>query len=172
MESAPSGAIIKRCYELNMAIAILSIAQKNPAWVDAAVQEYSQRCVAPFTIEQHIVSLMRRIPGQEHKAIDKESAQCLKQCKANDFVIGLDPAGHTLDSYQFADKIQKSLDQGRRPVFIIGAPEGLSQSIRQRCDVFWSLSQMTMPHTLAKVVLAEQLYRAWSIMNQHPYHRQ
>ena len=84
----------------------------------------------------------------------------------------MDPIGKQLDSYEFADKIQHLIDQGQKPLFVIGAPEGLAPEIRKTCKEFWSLGKLTMPHTLAKVVLAEQIFRAWSIIHQHPYHRQ
>lgn len=152
-------------------IGVITIAQKNPAWVDAGFQDYSQRCVQPFAITHHQVALQKRIAGGEQKALEKEASQCLKLIKPTDYVIGLDPNGLVLDSHQFADKIQQTLDAGQRPLFIIGAPEGLSATIRQACHTFWSLGPLTMPHTLVKVVLAEQIFRAWSIIQQHPYHR-
>lgn len=154
-----------------MSIGIISIAQKNPQWVEHAFQDYAQRCSAPFNVEHHQIPLNKRVPGRESKAIEKEASQCLKLLKPTDYVIGLDPLGKALDSYQFADRIQKTIDQGQRPVFLIGAPEGLATQMRDACTTFWSLGALTMPHTLAKVVLAEQLYRAWSIIHQHPYHR-
>ncbi|HBF08537.1 MAG TPA: 23S rRNA (pseudouridine(1915)-N(3))-methyltransferase RlmH [Gammaproteobacteria bacterium] len=155
-----------------MSIGICSISQKNPAWVDQAFQDYMQRCVHPWNIEHHHIPLVKRVSGREQKAIDKEATQVLKVFKPNDYVIGLDPQGKTLDSYEFADKIQQCINQSQRPVFVIGAPEGLAPDIRQSCREFWSLGRLTMPHTLAKVVLAEQIFRAWSITHQHPYHRQ
>lgn len=154
-----------------MSIGIISIGQKNPTWVEQGFQDYIQRCVAPFNIEHHQIGLIKRLPGRAAKAIDKEASQCLKLLKTSDYVIGLDPLGETLDSYQFADRIQKTIDRGQRPVFLIGAPEGLASQMRMACSTFWSLGALTMPHTLAKVVLAEQLYRAFSIIHQHPYHR-
>lgn len=155
-----------------MSIGIATISQKNPTWVDQGFQDYCQRCVHPWNIDHHHISLVKRTPGRENKAIEKESAQFLKILKPADYVIGMDPVGKQLDSYQFADKIQQLIDQGQKPLFVIGAPEGLAPDIRNTCKEFWSLGTLTMPHTLAKVVLAEQIFRAWSIIHQHPYHRQ
>lgn len=153
-------------------IGLITIAQKNPAWVEQAFQEYSQRCVHSFAIELQPVALQKRMAGKEQKAFAKEATQCLKLIRPADYVIGLDPCGQSLDSYAFANGLQEKFDTGFRPVFIIGAPEGLTPVLRQACHVFWSLGQLTMPHTLVKVVLAEQIFRAWSIIHQHPYHRQ
>jgi len=155
-----------------MAIAVASISQKNPSWVEQAFQEYCTRCIQPWAIEHIHINLIKRVSGQEHKARDKESEQLTKHVKSTDYVIGLDPGGQQFESQGFAQHVQNVLDQGRRPFFIIGAPEGLAPGIRQICHCFWSLSQLTMPHTLAKVVVAEQLFRAWSITHNHPYHRQ
>ncbi len=155
-----------------MVIGITTISQKNPTWVEQAFQDYCQRCVHPWNIEHHHIPLIKRISGRENKAIAKEAAQFQKRLKPTEYIIGLDPEGKQLDSYQFAAQLQQLINQNQKPLFVIGAPEGLAPNIRNTCQELWSLGKLTMPHTLAKVVLAEQIFRAWSIIHQHPYHRQ
>lgn len=155
-----------------MVIGIATISQKNPSWIEQGFQAYCQRCPKPWDIEHHHIALHKRTPGRERQALDKEAAQVLKLAQPTHLLIGLDPLGIRLDSYEFADRIQQTLNLGQKPLFVIGAPEGLTAELRQQCKQLWSLGPLTMPHTLAKVVLAEQIFRAWSIVHQHPYHRQ
>ena len=87
-------------------------------------------------------------------------------------VIALDEKGKLIDSIYLADQLQTWIDEQLHISIIIGGADGLSDSIKNNADKVWSLSTMTLPHGLARVVLIEQLYRAWSIINKHPYHRE
>ena len=154
-----------------MSILITCVTQKVPAWVETAFQDYSQRCVAPWNIIYQPVGLKKRAKGRELQALEKESDQVIAMLKPGDYSIGMDPKGKTQTSEQFSASLVQLLNEGLRPVFIIGAPEGLTPAIKSNCKALWSLGPMTLPHTLAKVTLAEQIFRAWSIEAGHPYHR-
>jgi len=154
-----------------MAIVVHAITQKTPAWVTQAFQDYAGRCPRPWNIEYQATGLVKRVAGREQQAREKEAQQVINQLKPHDFLIGLDPLGTMQTSLEFSQSLSHLLDQSFRPILLIGAPEGLTDSLKNKTQKLWSLGPLTLPHTLAKVVCAEQIFRAWSIHAGHPYHR-
>ena len=105
------------------------------------------------------------------KAMEAEGDLILARLDKSEMVVLLDERGRQLGSRDLADKLAQWQGDGRDLCFVIGGPDGVSDACRQRADFTWSLSRLTLPHGLARVLLAEQLYRAHSLQTGHPYHR-
>ena len=100
-----------------------------------------------------------------------EGEQILAKLRSNEQVVLLDEHGRQLTSKSLAENLSTWQNDGRDLCFVIGGPDGVSKPCRQRADMTWSLSQLTLPHGMARVLFSEQLYRAWSLQTGHPYHR-
>lgn len=155
-----------------MQITLIAVGTKMPAWVVGGVNEYSKRL--PPEIQWRV----REIPlGQRGKhadlqrAIDSEGKQMLNAIGERDRVIALDVKGRARSTEQLAAELRDWQMEGVNVSLLVGGPDGLAAECLQRADQRWSLSALTLPHPLVRIVLAEQLYRAWSINNNHPYHR-
>ena len=106
-----------------------------------------------------------------HQYLEEECSKILSQVDASDFVIAMDEKGKQIDTMQFSKWFKKWMDEGIQPVFVIGGPDGLAKSLKERGNVSLSLSSLTYAHSMVPLILAEQLYRAWSIIDNQPYHR-
>jgi 23S rRNA (pseudouridine1915-N3)-methyltransferase len=155
-----------------MKFKLLAVGRKMPAWVTAGYQEYANR------LPRHCPLLLQEIePGLRAHGSDpgrakrEESERLLKAIPANSWVVALDGRGKSWSTEQLAEQWEKWQQSGRDIVFLIGGPEGLDPASLSRADQKWSLGSLTFPHPLVRVMLAEQLYRAWSILSNHPYHR-
>lgn len=104
--------------------------------------------------------------------MDAECEQILTRIKPTEQVVLLDERGKQMSSQKLASKLSDWQTDGRDLCFVIGGPDGVAEECRQRADACWSLSQLTLPHGLARVLFAEQLFRAWSLQTGHPYHRE
>ncbi len=156
-----------------MRIYLIAVGTRMPDWVNAAFSEYSRRVRAGCQLE------LREIPaGRRHKAADiaqivrQEGERCLAAVPTGTRVIALERQGRVRTTDQVAHALETWLREGRSTAFLIGGPEGLARECLDRADELWSLSALTLPHPLVRVLLAEQLYRAWSILNHLPYHRE
>ena len=105
------------------------------------------------------------------KLKEKESQALLAEIKPNTKIITLDVTGKMLDTPQLAHKIQTIKDEAMHIAFLIGGPDGMSNICLEKADFVWSLSKLTLPHPMVRLILFEQLYRSWSIINHHPYHK-
>jgi 23S rRNA (pseudouridine1915-N3)-methyltransferase len=144
---------------------------RTPACATLA-EEYTARAARYGAIEVREVKAGNgQSPGE---VAGREGARLLKAIDSSDFVVGCDERGDLLNSGQLAELIGRRRSDGRsgRMVFVVGGAEGLSPDLRERCDLLLSMSRMTLPHELARVILAEQIYRAMSILSGHPYHRE
>jgi len=143
-----------------------------PSWVEAGCNEYSKRMPPELRIETIEIALGARGKNQPaSKAIEKESQALLKAIGSQDFVVALDVIGRSLSTEQLASKLADWQMDGRDICLVIGGPDGLSKECLARADMRWSLSDLTLPHPLVRIVLMEQMYRAWTINANHPYHR-
>lgn len=151
-----------------MYIRIITVNQKIPAWIETGFNEYLQRF--PSGSLQLI-----EIPLENRKntnAKEKEGKKILAFIKPSNHVVVLDEKGVIWSTETFAQKLGEWRDHGLHVDFIIGGPDGLSNECYQRANDKWSLSKLTFPHHLVRVLLIEQLYRAHTILIDHPYHRQ
>ena len=155
-----------------MKIHIIAVGDRMPAWVEAGYQEYAKRLPRECRLVLHEIPAGRRAKGADIKRIiEQEGARQLAAIPVGAHVIALDRGGRQRDTEQLAVELEKRLAGGQDLALLIGGPEGLAPACLKRADEVWSLSLLTLAHPLVRVVLAEQLYRAWSIVNNLPYHR-
>lgn len=143
-----------------------------PRWVDEAMAEYTKRLPRDVSVE--LVEIPLGVRGKNPdiaKAMKQESAAILAALDNRDHVIALEVKGQSWSTEKLAQHWQSWQMSGQNVALLIGGPDGLSEACRQRANQQWSLSALTLPHPIVRVVLAEQLYRAWTITQNHPYHR-
>lgn len=156
-----------------MHIRLVAVGDRQPGWVEEAVAHFKKQLPSQWKFRIDSLSTVRRSRNDKtHKARAEESAAILSRCKRGEFVVLLDERGRQCTSQALATRLGDWQSSGRDVVFIIGGPDGVDDSVRDRADWCWSLSELTLPHPLARVMLVEQLYRAMTIQSGHPYHRQ
>jgi len=154
-------------------IRLLAVGDRQPTWVDDAFGIYSQRFPREWKFRLDVMPTVRRQKNdRSRQARDAEGDLILARLGASEQVVLLDERGRQLSSKALAAKVADWQADGRDLCFIIGGPDGVSDACRQRADFTWSLSQLTLPHGLARVLFAETLYRAHSLQTGHPYHRE
>lgn len=155
-----------------MKILILAVGSRMPGWVEAGVDDYRERLPRDFQLAIQEIPLAHRAKGYNPKlCADKEASVLLAHVRQQDHVVAMEVAGKQFDTAGLAARLDRLRQQADRLVLVLGGPDGLGGPLRERADEAWSLSPLTLPHGLARIVLAEQLYRAWSLLNNHPYHR-
>ncbi|HAD10782.1 MAG TPA: 23S rRNA (pseudouridine(1915)-N(3))-methyltransferase RlmH [Porticoccaceae bacterium] len=155
-----------------MKIKILAVGGKMPGWVQSGYHEYAKRLPAELTPQLTEIPLGQRRKGEAPtRAMAREGRELCKNLKTDDHVIALAVDGKPWSTEQLADRLSNWQAGGRDVCLLIGGPDGLDSQCLERADQRWSLSALTLPHPLVRVLLAEQLYRAWSINAGHPYHR-
>ena len=155
-----------------MRIHLIAVGTRMPAWVTAAYQEYSKRLPRECCLQLREIPLSKRRKSLSSvQAADEEGQQMLASIPKDCTVIAMDVLGKAWSTEQLAGRLHDWLGSGRDVVLLVGGPDGLSPACLTRADLKWSLSALTYPHSLVRVVLAEQLYRAWTINSGHPYHR-
>lgn len=155
-----------------MNIHLLTIGKNMPAWVTDGFNEYAKRLPADYHINLIEINAEKRGKNADiDKIIYREEEKILSAIPKGSYVVALDRIGKTLDTKTLAKHLQTWHDNGQDICFVVGGPEGLSQAFLKNTGAIWSLSAMTLPHPLVRIVLSEQIYRAWSITVNHPYHR-
>lgn len=155
-----------------MQLFIIAVGNKMPSWVEDGYQEYAKRMPAECKIQ-----LKEIRPADRSSNRSAESVMASEQTKIraalpkNARMIVLDEHGKHLTTIQLAQELEKWQQEGRDIAFVIGGADGLHNEIKETADDLIRLSSMTLPHGMVRVLLAEQLYRAWSITQNHPYHR-
>lgn len=155
-----------------MQINLISIGTRMPAWVVQGYDEYAKR------LPRECALVLREIaPGKRGKNVDlvrivkDEGDRMLAAVPACAHVVALDLPGTAWTTGQLAEAMRRWLACGQPVALLVGGPEGLADAARQRAQECWSLSKLTFPHPLVRIIVAEQIYRAWSLINNHPYHR-
>jgi 23S rRNA (pseudouridine1915-N3)-methyltransferase len=154
---------------------VVAVGHRMPAWIGAGFEEYARRMprdarlalteIKPESRGSGPAPAVERILQAEHKRI-------LGALPAGCYKVVLDERGKAFPTRQLAANIARWREAGRDIAFIIGGADGTAAALKREADLLWSLSPLTLPHALVRVVLAEQLYRAMSILNNHPYHRE
>jgi 23S rRNA (pseudouridine1915-N3)-methyltransferase len=153
-------------------ILILAVGQRQPAWVNDAVADYLGRFPESHRPELKEIKAERRTAGKSVAAMLQAEAERLRACIPKDPVtIALDEHGKAVTTLEFAALIERFEQTATRLVFLIGGPDGLDLKLKSESQQTLRLSSMTLPHGMARVLVAEQLYRARSLLNHHPYHR-
>jgi 23S rRNA (pseudouridine1915-N3)-methyltransferase len=152
---------------------LVAAGARLPAWVNAGFAEYARRLPPETPLELVEIAIVRkRAQGAAGRAIRDEGARMLKAAPPGAWVVALDVRGRAVDTAALAKWWAGRLRDGRDVVFLIGGPDGLAPQCLERADERLALSPLTFPHGLARVLLAEQLYRAMSLLKGHPYHRE
>jgi 23S rRNA (pseudouridine1915-N3)-methyltransferase len=151
---------------------LIAAGTRLPDWVNSGFLEYQKRLRTPLVLELHEISVATRRAGENpQRAIAREGADMLAAIGKDDYVVALEILGKAMNTEQLSAWLADRLRDGRSLALLIGGPDGLSPPCRERADQTWSLSPLTLPHALVRVVVAEQIYRAMSLMAGHPYHR-
>jgi 23S rRNA (pseudouridine1915-N3)-methyltransferase len=151
---------------------LIAAGTRLPEWVNSGFREYQKRLRAPLTLELHEIAVATRRAGENpQRAIQREGADMLAALAKDDYVVALEIGGKSMSTGQLSAWLAERMQQGRPLALLIGGPDGLATQCRERADLDWSLSPLTLPHALVRVVVAEQLYRALSLLAGHPYHR-
>ncbi len=155
-----------------MKLHLITIGTRMPAWVQQGFAEYAGRMPPECPLLLKELPAGRRGKGADTKRIvAEESQRLLAAVPKGARVVLLDVEGRLHDTLGVARRLSEWMMEGRDTALLVGGPEGVDAACRQRADERWSLSPLTFPHPLVRVILAEQLYRAWSLLHNHPYHR-
>jgi len=154
-----------------MKLRIIAVGHKMPAWVEQGCAEYLKRMPREATVEMVELKPDKRAAGKGGEQVRESEAQRIIEAAGRDYLIALDERGQEPTTLQLADRMQQWMRDGRDVALAIGGADGLHDSVKQAAAWQWSLSRLTLPHGMVRIMLAEQLYRAWSVINNHPYHR-
>ena len=155
-----------------MKLLVLAIGESPPAWAQEAALAYAGRVVDGYSVELRLLPAARRAPTLDAAQVRRREAELLRAATPTGALrIALDERGRPWSTAELTERLAEWSADGARPCFWIGGADGLDPTLLAEADLRWSLSPLTLPHALARVVVAEQLYRAWSILRGHPYHR-
>lgn len=154
-----------------MHITVVAVGLRQPAWADEAVRDYLGRFPKDFTVVVKEVKAEPRAGQPAAKLMQLEAERIRKAIPAGDIVVAMDEHGRDFTTMDFAKKVDGWKNEGCGVTFLIGGADGLDPELKRGCRMMLRLSSMTLPHAFARVMLVEQIYRAWSILNNHPYHR-
>ena len=143
-----------------------------PSWVETACAEYTKRMPREASVEIIDIKPEKRAAGNSAENIQLIEAKRILDAIGKDYCIALDERGQEVTTLQLADKFKDWQFSGRDVALIIGGADGLHASVKQKADWLWGLSKLTLPHAMVRVLLAEQLYRAHTVISNHPYHRE
>ncbi|MCH9755958.1 MAG: 23S rRNA (pseudouridine(1915)-N(3))-methyltransferase RlmH [Gammaproteobacteria bacterium] len=153
-------------------ITLIAMGNKMPNWVSDAASEFTKRLREAFKLNLIEIPLLRRTHTHDiTNVLEKEALKLQQALPKNAYVIALDAKGKQFSSEKLAEHLGKLQHITGHICFVIGGPEGLPQSLLTTSRERLSLSNLTLPHPIARVVLLEALYRSWSILNNHPYHK-
>ena len=155
-----------------MRIQLVTVGRKPSAWVREGFEEYSKRLPAQLALNLVGVSPVARSSNQTAEAAKRQEALRITAAIPDGArVVALDEQGKQWSSAELARQLEHWMQDGRDVGMLVGSADGLDRALIDTADYVWSLSRLTLPHALVPVIVAEQLYRAWSLLNNHPYHR-
>lgn len=153
-----------------MRIRIITGGGRQTGWIREGCQMYAKRLPRELAPEILQIKQARRQHGQRLSTRKRASA-LLSRVQTNDLLVALDENGRQFTSSALAEQLRSWLASGRRLVIMVGGADGLDSACINRADLLWSLSSLTFPHQLATLLVVEQIYRAWTLLSGHPYHR-
>ncbi|WP_447556097.1 23S rRNA (pseudouridine(1915)-N(3))-methyltransferase RlmH [Vreelandella sp. EE22] len=155
-----------------MKVRLLAVGTKMPAWVEEGVNTYKKRLPREFNLEIEEIALGPRGKNADiAKARAIEGQRIREKLRGDELVVALEVEGKRISTEQLASEVGEWRMEGRDIVLLVGGPDGLEPSVSALAHKSWSLSALTLPHPLVRILLAEQLYRAWTLLIGHPYHR-
>lgn len=143
-----------------------------PQWVDAACADFTKRMPRELSIEIIDIKPEKRAAGNSTENIQLIEAKRILEAAGRDYLVACDERAQEITTLQLAEKMESWQRGGRDISIVIGGADGLHASLKQQADWLWGLSKLTLPHAFVRVLLAEQLYRAYSVIQNHPYHRE
>lgn len=156
-----------------MKLQLVAVGTKMPAWITSGFEEYQRRF--PRDLKLDLVEIPAGKRGKNadiERILHREGEQMLEAIAKSARIVTLDIPGRPWTTPQVAEQLTRWQHDGRDVAILIGGPEGLAPACKAAAEQSWSLSPLTLPHPLVRIVVAESLYRAWSINNNHPYHRE
>jgi len=156
-----------------MQLLVAAIGQRMPAWVQQAWREYARRFPRGLSLDLKEIPMPRRSRNAPVDALRIAEGEALLAAVPVQFrVICLDEHGKQWSTRELAGRLENWMREEQGVCFLVGGPDGLAEACRLRADDLWSLSRLTLPHPMVRALLAEQLYRAWTLTQNHPYHRE
>jgi 23S rRNA (pseudouridine1915-N3)-methyltransferase len=155
-----------------MQLIVAAVGHKMPAWIEAGFQEYAKRMPPECRLVLKEIKPIERSSGKNAETVmAQERTRIEAALPKGGRVVALDEHGAQMTTVQLSQQLSIWQQQGGDVSFVIGGADGLDAEFKKNADMLLRLSNMTLPHALVRVILAEQLYRAWSILRNHPYHR-
>ncbi len=155
-----------------MQIHLISVGNNMPLWVQQGFAEYAKR------LPRECELVLKEIPAGKRgknsdvaRIVKEEGEKMLSALPARPHLVTLDVPGKAWTTPDLAEHLKTWLGSGQNIALLVGGPEGLADAVKASAHQSWSLSNLTLPHPMVRIVIAEQIYRAWSILNHHPYHR-
>lgn len=154
-----------------MKLRLVAIGDRMPAWITAGLEDYAARMPRELRLELMEIPLAARGKNADiARACRAEGDKLMDRSKGARRVV-LDERGDSWSSTELSSRLKRWMQEGRDVALLVGGPDGHSPEVLAAADERWSLSRLTLPHALVRVLIAEQLYRAWSLLANHPYHR-
>ncbi len=155
-----------------MRLQLLAIGQRMPEWAATGFAEYAGRMPRDMVLTLQALPNPARSRAMDTSTLRRVEGQALLAAVPGQaLVVALDEGGDVVDTRAMAGRLARWQQSGRDVALVIGGAAGLDDAVRERADWVWSLSPLTFPHMLVRILVAEQIYRAWSLLNNHPYHR-
>lgn len=155
-----------------MHLHLIAVGKRMPRWVTAGFDDYARRLPAQLALRLVEIPPAARTSGKAARDGMREEAERIQRARpALAHTVVLDERGQQWSSEELSQRLRRWMQAGRDVAFIVGGADGVDASLKKQADELWSLSPLTLPHALVRVVIAEQLYRAWTLLNRHPYHR-
>ncbi len=156
-----------------MIIYLVAVGTNMPQWVKTGFEEYAGRLRNDVELKLIEIPALARKKNADIKKISKEEGEkLLKAIPKNCFIVGLDVIGKEMTTPELSKRLENWMQLGQDVALLVGGPEGFSPEVKALFQQSISLSKLTLPHPMVRVIIAEQLFRAWSIINNHPYHRE
>ena len=155
---------------------LAAVGTRMPGWVDEAFEDYAKRLPPACRLTlREVPTAYRGAAARKGAAstasIRREGEGLLRAVPSGARIVALDERGAAWSTADLAERLEAWMADGRDTALLAGGPDGLAPECRERADLTWSLSRLTFPHPLVRVIVAEQLWRAWSLLHRHPYHR-
>lgn len=156
-----------------MQLQLIATGTRMPDWVQTGYQEYARRLPREMPLElTEIPAGKRTKKANLEQIMRQEGDRMLKAVRPGSLIVTLDPRGKAWSTEKLADRMAHWQHTGHNLALLVGGPEGLAPACQQAAAESWSLSPLTLPHPLVRIIVAESLFRAWSLLNNHPYHRE
>ena len=154
-----------------MQLHIISVGNKPKKWEKSAFNEYKKRLPGNWKLTTDVINPVKRSKNDSRQAIDEEGRKIISRINKNEQIILLDESGENFSTKEFHMKMASLAGINNKLCFVIGGADGVSDELKKNSSLIWAFSKLTLPHGLARIILIEQIYRTWTLMSNHPYHR-